>query len=146
MGRLSAKQGRLPSFWRFIFREYHSGCISSQTLAPLISECERLSPSEWETLYQASHLHLAAINSDLARQSKPTLSAETFLDLNSITPIQEIYVLWAARYSAFYAMKQDLLDHKLFYPISLDRFLHRASFGKSTFFRYIMDQDLITIL
>ncbi|MQM07222.1 hypothetical protein Taro_040062 [Colocasia esculenta] len=149
MGRLSAKQGRLPSFWRFIFREYHSGRISSQTLAPLISECERLSPSEWETLYQASHLHLAdlaAINSDLARQSKPTLSAETFLDLNSITPIQEIYVLWAARYSAFYAMKQDLLDHKLFYPISLDRFLHRASFGKSTFFRYILDQDLITIL
>ncbi|MQM12959.1 hypothetical protein Taro_045884 [Colocasia esculenta] len=139
MGRLSAKLGRLPSFLRFIFREYHSGLISSQTLAPLISECERLSPPEWDTLYQASHLHLEAINRDLARQRKPILSAEAFLDLNSITPIQEIYVLWAARSTAFYVLKQDLLDQKIFYPISLDRFLHRASFGKSTFYRYILD-------
>ncbi|MQM23345.1 hypothetical protein Taro_056409 [Colocasia esculenta] len=132
MGRMSAKQGRLPSFLRFIFREYHSGRISSQTLAPLISECERLTSSEWEILYQASHQQLEAINKDLVSQRKPTLSAETFLDLNSITPIQEIYVVWASRYSAFYAMKKDLLDHKIHYPISLDRFLHRASFGKRT--------------
>ncbi|MQL90200.1 hypothetical protein Taro_022779 [Colocasia esculenta] len=141
MGRMSAKQGRMPSFLQFIFREYHSGCISSQVLAPLISECERLSPTIWETLYKEPHLQLQAINSSLVRQDKPILSAEAFIDLNSINPIQEIYVQWAARYTAFYALKQDLLDQKLFYPISLDRFLHRASFGKSTYFRFILDKD-----
>ncbi|MQM11550.1 hypothetical protein Taro_044456 [Colocasia esculenta] len=139
MGRSSAKLGRLPSFLRFIFREYHSGRISSQTLAPLISECERLTPTIWETLYKEPHLQLQAINSSLVRQAKPILSAEAFMDLNSITPIQEIYVQWVARYSTFYALKQDLLDQKIFYPISLDRFLHRASFGKSTYFRFILD-------
>ncbi|MQM23587.1 hypothetical protein Taro_056653 [Colocasia esculenta] len=139
MGRLSAKLGRLPSFLRFIFREYHSGPISSQTLAPLISECERLTPTIWETLYKEPHLQLQAINCSLVRQAKPILSAEAFMDLNSINPIQEIYVQWAARYTAFHALKQDLLDQKIFYPISLDRFLHRASFGKSTYFRFILD-------
>ncbi|MQM23604.1 hypothetical protein Taro_056670 [Colocasia esculenta] len=141
MGRMSAKQGRMPSFLRFIFREYHSGRISSQVLAPLISECERLSPSVWETLYKEPHLQLQAINSSLICQAKPILSAEAFLDLNSINPIQEIYVQWAAKYTAFYALKKDLLDQKIFYPISLDRFLHRASFGKSTYFRFILDRD-----
>ncbi|MQL76863.1 hypothetical protein Taro_009265 [Colocasia esculenta] len=141
MGRMSAKQGRMPSFLRFIFREYHSGRISSQVLGPLISECERLSPSAWETLYKESHLQLQAINSSLFRQNKPILSAEAFLDLNSVNPVQEIYVQWAARYTAFYALKKDLLDQKIFYPISLDRFLHRASFGKSTYFRFILDKD-----
>ncbi|MQL69959.1 hypothetical protein Taro_002260 [Colocasia esculenta] len=141
MGRMSAKQGRMPSFLRFIFREYHSGRISSQVLAPLISECERLSPTLWETLYKEPHLQLQAINSSLVRQAKPILSAEAFMDLNSINPIQEIYVQWAAIYTAFYALKQDLLDQKIFYPISLDRFLHRASFGKSTYFRIILDKD-----
>ncbi|MQM19405.1 hypothetical protein Taro_052409 [Colocasia esculenta] len=141
MGRMSAKQGRMPPFLRFIFREYHSGRISSQVLAPLISECERLSPTIWETIYKEPHLQLQAINSSLVRQAKPILSAEAFMELNSINPIQEIYVQWAARYIAFYALKQDLLDQKLFYPISLDRFLHRASFGKSTYFRFILDND-----
>ncbi|MQM21488.1 hypothetical protein Taro_054530 [Colocasia esculenta] len=140
MGRMSAKQGRSPSFLRFIFREYHSGRISSQTLAPLISECERLTSSEWEILYQASYQQLEAINTDLVSQRKPTLSAEAFMDLNSIIPIQEIYVVWASRYSAFYALKQDLLNQKIHYPISLDRFLHRASFGKSTYYRFILDK------
>ncbi|MQL73048.1 hypothetical protein Taro_005401 [Colocasia esculenta] len=141
MGRMSAKQDRLPSFLRFILRKYHSSRISSQVLAPLISECERLSPSEWEKLYKESHLQLQAINSSLFSQDKPTLSAEAFLDLNSINPIQDIYVQWAAIYTAFYALKKDLLDQKIFYPISLDRFLHRASFGKSTYFRFILDKD-----
>ncbi|MQL75640.1 hypothetical protein Taro_008017 [Colocasia esculenta] len=139
MGHLSAKLGRLPSFLRFIFREYHSGRISSQTLAPLISESERLTPTIWETIYKEPHLQLQTINSSLVRQAKPILSAEAFMDLNSINPIQEIYVQWAARYTTFYALKQDLLDQKIFYPISLDRFLHRASFGKSTYFRFILD-------
>ncbi|MQM18836.1 hypothetical protein Taro_051832 [Colocasia esculenta] len=141
MGRMSAKQNRMPSFLRFIFREYHSGRISSQVLAPLISECERLTPSVWETLYKEPHLQLQAINSSLSRQAKPILSAEAFMDLNSINPIQEIYVQWAARYTAFYALKQDLIDQKLFYPISSDRFLHRASFRKSTYFRFILDPN-----
>ncbi|MQM14184.1 hypothetical protein Taro_047114 [Colocasia esculenta] len=121
--------------------EYHSGRISSQVLAPLISECERLSPSVWETLYKEHHLQLQAINSSLIRQAKPILSAEAFLDLNSINPIREIYVQWAARYTVFYALKKDLLDQMIFSPISLDRFLHRASFGKSTYFRFILDRD-----
>ncbi|MQL71576.1 hypothetical protein Taro_003887 [Colocasia esculenta] len=134
-------KGRMPSFLQFIFREYHSGRISSQVLAPLISECEMLSPTVWEMLYKEPHLQLQAINSSLIRQAKPILSAEAFLDLNSINLIQEIYVQWAARYTAFYALKKDLLDQKIFYPISLDRFLHRASFGKSTYFRFILNRD-----
>ncbi|MQM06223.1 hypothetical protein Taro_039044 [Colocasia esculenta] len=105
------------------------------------SSCERLSPSVWETLYKEPHLQLQAINSFLIRQAKPILSAEAFLDLNSINPMQEIYVQWATRYTAFYALKKDLLDQKILYPISLDRFLHRASFGKSTYFRFILDRD-----
>ncbi|MQL74066.1 hypothetical protein Taro_006414 [Colocasia esculenta] len=141
MGKMSANQGRMPSFLRFIFREYHSGRISSQVLAPLISECERLSPTVWETLYKEPHLQLQAINSSLIRHAKPIISAEAFMDLNSINPIPEIYVQWAARYTAFYALKKDLLDQKILYPISLDRFLHRVSFGRSIYFRFILDRD-----
>ncbi|MQM06352.1 hypothetical protein Taro_039173 [Colocasia esculenta] len=141
MGRMSAKQSRLPSFLRFIFREYHSGRISSQILAPLISECERLTTPVWTLIYRETNLQLEAINSSLVHQNKPSLSAEAFMDLNFINPIQEIYVQWAARYTAFFALKQDLIDQKIFYPISLDRFLHRASFGKSTYFRFILDPD-----
>ncbi|MQL92400.1 hypothetical protein Taro_025030 [Colocasia esculenta] len=141
MGRMSAKQSRLPSFLRFIFREYYSGRISSQVLAPLISECERLTPSVWAIIYKETNLQLEAVNSSLFHQDKPSLSVEAFMDLNSINPIQEIYVQWAARYTAFYALKQDLKDQKIFYLISLDRFLHRASFGKSTYFRFILDPD-----
>ncbi|MQM15167.1 hypothetical protein Taro_048107 [Colocasia esculenta] len=97
MGRLSAQQGRLPSFQRFIFREYHLGHISSEILASLISECERLSPTDWERHYHQSALQLESMNSSLVRAGKPTISAEAFLDLNSINLVQEQYVQWAER-------------------------------------------------
>ncbi|MQM01035.1 hypothetical protein Taro_033783, partial [Colocasia esculenta] len=72
---------------------------------------------------------------------KPSLSAEAFLDLNSINPVQELYVQWASRYSAFISLKKDLHDHQIFYPITLDCFLQHASFGKSSHFRFTLDKD-----
>ncbi|MQM22999.1 hypothetical protein Taro_056060, partial [Colocasia esculenta] len=91
IGRISAQQGRLPSFQRFIFREYHLGHISSAVLAPLISECERLSPTDWEKHFNQSALQLESLNSSLVQAGKPPLSAEAFLDLNSINPVQELF-------------------------------------------------------
>ncbi|MQM08373.1 hypothetical protein Taro_041230 [Colocasia esculenta] len=141
MGPQSAKQGCLPFFLRFIFREYHLGHISSEVLAPLISECERLSPIDWAKHYHQSALQLESVNSSLFKEGMLNLSAEAFLDLNSINPVPELYVQWASRYSAFFALKKDLHDHQIVYPITLDRFLQRASFGKSTYFRFTMDKD-----
>ncbi|MQM12040.1 hypothetical protein Taro_044951 [Colocasia esculenta] len=141
MGRILAKQGRLPSFQRFIFREYHLGHISSAVLAPLMSECERLSPTDWERYYNQSALQLESLNSSLVRAGKPPLSAEAFLDLNSINPVQELFVQWAAQYSAFISLKKDLKDHQFFYHVTIAHFLQRSSFGKSSHFRFTLDKN-----
>ncbi|MQM22060.1 hypothetical protein Taro_055108, partial [Colocasia esculenta] len=110
-------------------------------LDSLISECERLSPKDWEKHYNQSALQLESLNSSLVRAGKPPLSAEAFLDLNSINPIQELFVQWATRYSAFISLLKDLKDHQLFYPITIAHFLQRASFGKSSHFKLTLDKD-----
>ncbi|MQM21827.1 hypothetical protein Taro_054872 [Colocasia esculenta] len=123
MGRISAQQGRLPSFQRFLFREFHLGHISSEVLAPLLSECERLSPTDWEKHYNQSALQLEALNSSLFKVGKPTLTAEAFLDLNSINLVKEPYDQWVEQYKLFMALKKDLLQHQIHYPIKINQFL-----------------------
>ncbi|MQM08163.1 hypothetical protein Taro_041017 [Colocasia esculenta] len=141
MGRISAQQGRLPSFQRFIFREFHLGHISSEVLAPLLSECERLSPTDWEKHYNQSALQLEALNSSLFKAGKPTLTAEAFLDLNSINLVQDSYLQWVERYKLFLALKQDLMQHKLFYPIKINQFLQFSSFGSFSTYKLSLGTD-----
>ncbi|MQL90000.1 hypothetical protein Taro_022582 [Colocasia esculenta] len=44
-------------------------------------------------------------------------------------------------FKVFSSLKKDLHDHQIFYPITLDCFLQRASFGKSSHFRFTLDKD-----
>ncbi|MQL97227.1 hypothetical protein Taro_029919 [Colocasia esculenta] len=85
--------------------------------------------------------HLPSFQSSLVRAGKPPLSAEAFLDLNSINPVQELFVQWAARFSAFISLLKDLKDHQLFYPVTIAHFFQHASFGKSSHFRFTLDKD-----
>ncbi|MQL71658.1 hypothetical protein Taro_003976 [Colocasia esculenta] len=141
MERISAQQGRLPSFHRFLFREFHLGHITSEVLAPLLSKSERLSPSEWEKHYNQSALQLATLNSSLFKAGKPTLSAEAFLDLNSINLVQEPYAQWVERYKLFVALKKDLLQHQIHYPIKINQFLRFARFGSFLSFKVSLGKD-----
>ncbi|MQL96751.1 hypothetical protein Taro_029431 [Colocasia esculenta] len=141
MGRISAQQGRLPSFQRFIFREFHLGHISSEVLAPLLSECERLSPIDWEKHYNQSALQLEALNSPLFKAGKPTLTADAFLDLNSINLVQDPYLQWVERYKLFLALKKDLLQNQIHYPIKINQFLRFDSFGSFIYFKESLGTD-----
>ncbi|MQM00338.1 hypothetical protein Taro_033071 [Colocasia esculenta] len=129
MGRMSAQQGHLPSFQRFLFLDYHWDNMNSDVLAPLLSECERLSPTDWEKHYNHSALQLENLNSSLVRSGKTRLTTEAFLDLNSIHLVQDPFVTWAECYKAFILLKKELKENKLFYPFSIDEFLRYASFG-----------------
>ncbi|MQM09832.1 hypothetical protein Taro_042710, partial [Colocasia esculenta] len=95
---------------------------------------------DWEKHYNQSALQLEALNSSLFRSSKSRLSAEAFLDLNSINPVRELYHQWVERYSTFISLKKDLKDHQFFYPVTIDQFLQRASFGKSSYYKFTLDK------
>ncbi|MQM16658.1 hypothetical protein Taro_049616 [Colocasia esculenta] len=103
-GVVALLKGRLPSFQRFLFREFHLGHITSEV-------------------------------------GKPPLSAEAFLDLNSINLAQEPYAQWVARYTLFVALKKDLLLHQIYYPIKINQFLRFASFGSFTSFKVSLGND-----
>ncbi|MQL72453.1 hypothetical protein Taro_004788 [Colocasia esculenta] len=122
MGRISAQQCSLPSFQRFIFREFHLGHISFEVLAPLISECERLSPIDWEKHYNQYALRLESLNSSFVKSSKPPLSVEAFLDLNSNNPVQELFVQWVEWYKPILALRKDLLQYQIHYPVNINNF------------------------
>ncbi|MQM03269.1 hypothetical protein Taro_036046 [Colocasia esculenta] len=68
MGRIKVQKGFLVAFHRFIFREYHQGHVSAEVLAPILSECERLTPSEWTRLYPLSAQQLSDLNEAQARE------------------------------------------------------------------------------
>ncbi|MQM05071.1 hypothetical protein Taro_037874, partial [Colocasia esculenta] len=129
MARITVRQGVPLAFHRFLFREYHMGFVKSDVLAPLLSECERLSPSEWEKHYHQAAQQLDTLNSFLFRSGKPSLSVEKFLDLNSINLVQDPFALWIERYKVYEILKRELKQNKIFYPISIDKFLQHASFG-----------------
>ncbi|MQL73504.1 hypothetical protein Taro_005862 [Colocasia esculenta] len=141
MGRIQVQKGNLLAFHRFLFRDYHSGHIKSDVLAPLLFECERLSPLEWQKHYPQAAQQLFNLNLSLARSNKPTLSADEFLDLNSIHLVQDPFSIWVQRYQIYVPMKKDLKKQQIFYPISIDQFLQHASFGTSSSYKMSLGKD-----
>ncbi|MQM17058.1 hypothetical protein Taro_050027 [Colocasia esculenta] len=135
MAIITVQQGAPLAFHRFLFREYHRGYIKSNVLAPLLSECERHFPSDWEKHYHVAAQQLDTLNLSLARSNKPSLSAEEFLDLNSINLVQDPFAIWVERYKVYVPLKRELKQHKIFYPLSIDKFLQHASFGTTSLYR-----------
>ncbi|MQM23400.1 hypothetical protein Taro_056464, partial [Colocasia esculenta] len=74
MARLFVQDGRDLSFPRFVFRQYLQGHIKVDVLAPILSECERLSPEEWMKLYPLSAQQLGDLNASQASSNQPPLS------------------------------------------------------------------------
>ncbi|MQM13798.1 hypothetical protein Taro_046727 [Colocasia esculenta] len=74
MARISVLKGRSLSFHRFVFKQYHQGYIKADILAPILSECERLSPSDWEKLYPLSAQQLRDLNASQAKSNQLLLS------------------------------------------------------------------------
>ncbi|MQM20476.1 hypothetical protein Taro_053496, partial [Colocasia esculenta] len=141
MGRISVQKGNSLAFHRFIYWEYHQGHIKSDVLAPLLSECERLSPSDWERHYPLTAQQLLDLNASQARSNQPPLSAAEFLDLNSIHLVRDPFDMWVERYKVYVSMKKELKRQQIFYPISIDQFLQHASFGTSSTYKMSLGKD-----
>ncbi|MQL84481.1 hypothetical protein Taro_016988 [Colocasia esculenta] len=115
--------------------------IKSDVLAPLLSECERLSPSDWERLYPLTAQQLLDFNASQDRSNQPPLSAVQFLDLNSIHLVRDPFDMWVERYKVYISMKKELKHQQIFYPISIDQFLQHASFGTSSTYKMSLGKD-----
>ncbi|MQM06920.1 hypothetical protein Taro_039752 [Colocasia esculenta] len=98
MARLFVQDDRDLSFPRFVFRQYLQGHIKADVLAPILSECERLSPEEWTKLYPLSAQQLGDLNASQASSNQPPLSPGEFLDANSLHLIRDSYLTWVERY------------------------------------------------
>ncbi|MQL70657.1 hypothetical protein Taro_002961 [Colocasia esculenta] len=129
MARLFVQDGRDLSFPRFVFRKYLQGHIKPDVLAPILSECERLSPEEWTKLYPLSAQRLGDLNASQASSNQPPLSPGEFLDANSLHLIRDSYLTWVERYKVFLALKQEFRLLKIDYPLKIEAFLRFASFG-----------------
>ncbi|MQM13810.1 hypothetical protein Taro_046736 [Colocasia esculenta] len=51
------------------------------------------------------------------------------------------FAIWVERYKVYVPLKKDLLQHKIFYPISIDKFLQHASFGTTSLYRSSFGKD-----
>ncbi|MQM18090.1 hypothetical protein Taro_051075, partial [Colocasia esculenta] len=111
MGRIKVQKGCLVAFPRFLFREYHQGHVSAEVLAPILSECERLTSSAWSKFYPLSAQQLFEINEAQARDGKPAISPATFLDMNSIHLVDDPFKVWEERYKVYMAMHKALRDN-----------------------------------
>ncbi|MQL70135.1 hypothetical protein Taro_002462 [Colocasia esculenta] len=129
MARLFVQDGHNLSFPRFVFRQYLQGHIKADVLAPILSECERLSPEEWMQLYPLSAQQLGDLNASQASSNQPPLSPDEFLDANSLHLIRDSYLTWVERYKVFFALKQEFRSLKIDYPLKIEAFLRFASFG-----------------
>ncbi|MQL98490.1 hypothetical protein Taro_031204 [Colocasia esculenta] len=129
MARLFVQDGRDLSFPRFVFRKYLQGHIKADVLAPILFECERLSPEEWTKLYPLSTQQLGDLNASQANSNQPPLSPGEFLDANSLHLIKDSYLTWVERYKVFFALKQEFRSLKIDYPLKIEAFLRFASFG-----------------
>ncbi|MQM13394.1 hypothetical protein Taro_046319, partial [Colocasia esculenta] len=129
MARLFVQDGRDLSFPRFVFRQYLQGHIKADVLAPILSECGRLSPEEWQKLCPLSAQQLSDLNASQASSNQPLLSPGEFLDANSLHLIRDSYLTGVERYKVFFALKQELRSLKIDYPLKLEAFLRFASFG-----------------
>ncbi|MQL89703.1 hypothetical protein Taro_022283 [Colocasia esculenta] len=141
MGRIQVQKGYLVAFPRFLFREYHQGHVSAEVLAPILSECERLTSSEWSKFYPLSAQQLFSLNEAQAREGKPAISPATFLDMNSINLINDPFKVWEERYKVYLALHKALKDNHNHYPVSMDQFLTCASFGTRHFLKMTMDKE-----
>ncbi|MQL89521.1 hypothetical protein Taro_022095 [Colocasia esculenta] len=75
-----------------------TGHIKADVLAPILSECERLSPADWTKLYPLSAQQLGDLNASQASSNQPPLSPGEFLDANSLHLIRDSYLIWVERY------------------------------------------------
>ncbi|MQM22265.1 hypothetical protein Taro_055315 [Colocasia esculenta] len=141
MGRIKVQKDCLVAFPRLLFREYHQGHVSAEVLAPILSECERLTSSEWSKFYPLSAQQLFEINEAQAREGKPAISPATFLDMNSIHLVDDPFKVWEERYKVYVAMYKALRDNHNHYPVTMDQFLTRASFGTHRFLKTNMDKN-----
>ncbi|MQM09716.1 hypothetical protein Taro_042593 [Colocasia esculenta] len=98
MARLSVQEGRNLAFHRFVFKQYLQGYLKADVLAPILSECERLSPADWEKLYTLSAQQLKELNTSQARSHKPLLTLAKFLDANSLHLVRDSFLKWEERY------------------------------------------------
>ncbi|MQL88760.1 hypothetical protein Taro_021327 [Colocasia esculenta] len=128
MARLFVQDGRDLSFPRFVFRQYLQGHIKADVLAPILSECERLSPEEWTKLYPLSAQQLGDLNASQASSNQPPLSPGEFLDANSLHLIRDSYLTWVERYKVFFALKKELRSLQIAYPLKIEAFLRFSSF------------------
>ncbi|MQM10181.1 hypothetical protein Taro_043071 [Colocasia esculenta] len=124
-----------------ILREYHQGHVSAEVLAPILSECERLTSSEWSTFYPLSAQQLFALNEAQAREGKLAISQATFLDMNSIHLVDDPFKVWEERYKVYVALNKALRDSHNHYPVTMDQFLTCASFGTRCFLKMNMDKN-----
>ncbi|MQL94590.1 hypothetical protein Taro_027248 [Colocasia esculenta] len=129
MAKLFVQDGRDLSFPRFVFKQYLQGHIKTDVLAPILSECERLSPTDWTKLYPLSAQQLGDLNASQASSNQPPLSPGEFLDANSLHLIWDSYLTWVERYKVFFALKKELRSLQIDYPLKIEAFLRFASFG-----------------
>ncbi|MQM12253.1 hypothetical protein Taro_045169 [Colocasia esculenta] len=129
MARLFVQDGCDLSFPRFVFKQYLQGHIKADVLAPILSECERLSPADWTKLYPLSAQQLGDLNASQASSNQPPLSSGEFLDANSLHLIRDSYLTWVERYKVFFALKKELRTLQIDYPLKIEAFLRFASFG-----------------
>ncbi|MQM12494.1 hypothetical protein Taro_045414 [Colocasia esculenta] len=129
MARLFVQDGRDLSFPRFVFKQYLQGHIKADVLAPILSECERLSPADWTKLYPLSAQMLGDLNASQASSNQPPLSPGEFLDANFLHLIRNSYLTWVKRYKDFFALKKELRSLQIDYPLKIEAFLRFASFG-----------------
>ncbi|MQL97803.1 hypothetical protein Taro_030505 [Colocasia esculenta] len=116
-------------------KQYLQGHIKADVLAPILSECERLSPEEWTKLYPLSAQQLGDLNASQASSNHPPLSPNEFLDANSLHLIRDSYLTWVERYKVFFALKKELRSLQLAYPLKIEAFLRFASFGSFLTFK-----------
>ncbi|MQL70834.1 hypothetical protein Taro_003164 [Colocasia esculenta] len=74
MARLFVQEGRDLYFPRFVFKQYLQGHIKADILAPILFECDRLSPSDWTKLYPLSAQQLEDLNASQASSNQHLLT------------------------------------------------------------------------
>ncbi|MQL88566.1 hypothetical protein Taro_021135 [Colocasia esculenta] len=114
MGRIKVQKGCLVAFPRFLFREYDQGHVSAEVLAPVLSECERLTSSEWRRFYPLSAQQLLTLNEAQAREGKSAVSPASFLDMNSIHLVNDPFKVWDE------SVKEDLVGSRLLFPFGCE--------------------------
>ncbi|MQM14387.1 hypothetical protein Taro_047314 [Colocasia esculenta] len=121
--------------------QYLQGYLKADILAPILSECERLSPTDWEKLYTLSAQQLQELNASQARSHQPLLTPGDFLDANSLHLVRDSIMKWEEWYRVFLALKKELRQHQIFYPFKIDQFLQFTSFGSFTYYKVALGND-----